>query len=799
MLSNQLKLAWRNLLGQRSYTLLNILGLSVGLAGGLLIFLFIRHHLSVDRHHTKFDRIFRITTDLHLDDGSVEPYPEAPLPMAEVLRTDYPQVEQAAFLRMNRSLTVSVRRPGRTASTPFLEQESTALVEPQFFQIFDYQWLSGNPKTALTMPGSIVLTASWAKRYFGDAAPIGQVVKLDHTINATVTGVVADPANPTDTHVGLFISIATHRQFNPTYDAKDEWWNFSSTDRLYVTLKNSAQASQLDAAFPKLAKKQFGDMAKAYEFHTQPLADVHFDVTRVGGVIRRSLLVSLGLIGAFLVFIACINFTNLATAQAFRRSKEVGIRKTLGSSRKQLAGQFLLETGLIISVATGLAIVLTWVSLPLFGSWVRVPISFHPDLIICLFISALMLLVVVLAGGYPAFVLSGFVPAMSLRGTLTAATTGGYSIRKGLVVLQFVVCQALLVGSLIVLKQVRFMQQADLGFQPGNVLTINLPMAEKKSWSAFKDELNRYANIKSVTLQYRPPSSKVMNGGSLKFGAKMDWTPYPVRERLADADYLKTYNLKLLAGRNIVEGDSIREYVINETLLHKLGFRRPQDVLGKRMQYYLSAVPLPIVGVVRDFHQRSLHEPIGPCFIATYPAMYRQAGIRIAGQSSVRTLAHIRAVWQRLYPTDVFDYEWLTDNLAHFYQTETTLSTLTNAFSLLAMLICCLGLYGLVAFTVGQRTKEIGIRKVLGASVSGIVALLTRDFVKLVIVGIAIASPLAWWAMNSWLQSFAYRVEIGPWVFVLAGSLGTSIALLTISYQSISAALMDPVKSLRSE
>ena len=799
MLDNTLKTAWRNLWAQRSYTLLNTIGLTIGLVGSLLIFLFIRHHLSVDRHHAKFDRIFRITTDLHLDDGSVEPYPEAPLPMAEVLRTDYPQVEQAAFLRMNRSLTVSVRQPGRTAPTPFLEQESTALVEPQFFQIFDYQWLRGNPKTALTAPGSIVLTESWAKRYFGEAAPTGQVIKLDHTINATVTGVVADPINPTDTHIGLFISIATLRQFNPAYDAKDEWWNFSSTDRLYVTLKDPAQAGQLDAAFPKLAKKRFGDMAKAYQFYTQPLADVHFDVTRVGGVIRRSLLASLGLIGAFLVFIACINSTNLATAQAFRRSKEVGIRKTLGSSRGQLAGQFLLETGLIVGVATALAVVLAWVSLPLFSNWVHLPISLDSDLTTYLFISALMLLVVVLAGGYPAFVLSGFVPAVSLRGTLTAATTGGYSLRKGLVVLQFIVCQTLLVGSIIVLQQVRFIQQADLGFQPDNVLTINLPMAEKKSWSAFKDELSRYANIKSVTLQYRPPSSKVLNGGSLKFGAKMDWTPYPVRERLADADYLKTYNLQLLAGRNIVEGDSIREYVINETLLHKLGFRRPQDVLGKRMQYYLSAVPLPIVGVVKDFHQRSLHEPIGPCFIASYPNMYRQAGIRMAGQSSAQTLAHIRAVWQRLYPTDVFDYEWLTDNLARFYETETTLSKLVNVFALLAMLICCLGLYGLVAFTVGQRTKEIGIRKVLGASVAGIVALLTRDFVKLILTGIVLASPLAWWAMNAWLQSFAYRVEIGPWVFVLAGGLGILIALLTVSYQSIRAAMMDPVKTLRSE
>ena len=799
MLNNTPKTAWRNLWAQRTYTLLNTIGLAIGLAGSLLIFLFIRHHLNVDRHHAKFDRIFRIVLDLHLDDGTVETYPEAPLPMAQALRRDYPQVEQAAFLIMNRELTVGINSPEKRTPTYFLEHDGTALVEPGLFQIFDYQWLAGNPKTALRAPNSVVLTQSWAKRYFGATNPVGQTINLNHTVGATVTGIVADPVQPTDTRIGLFISMPTIRQLDPEFDV-NSWGQLNSNYRLYVTLRDPQTAGSVAATFPALSKKQYGnEMAHAYQFHVQPLADVHFDMERVGGVIRRSLLASLGLIGAFLVFIACINFTNLATAQAFRRSKEVGIRKTLGSSRGQLAGQFLLETGLIVGVATGLALLLAWVSLPLFSNWVRLPISLNPDLTIYLFISALMFLVVVLAGGYPAFVLSGFVPAVSLRGTLTAATTGGYSLRKGLVVFQFIVCQVLLVGALVVMKQMHYIRQADLGFQQDNVLIINLPYGQKQSWQTFKNELSQYPDIRSVTLQYRPPSAKVMNGGSFMFEGKTDWVKFPVRERLADADYLKTYNLHLLAGRNIVPGDSIREYVINETLLHKLGFRRPQDIIGRRMQYHLSAVSLPIVGVVRDFHQQSLHEPIGPCFIASYPNMYRQAGIRVAGSSSVQTLAHIRAVWQRLYPTEVFDYAFLDDQLAQFYETETTISQLTNAFALLAILICCLGLYGLVAFTVGQRTKEIGIRKVLGASIAGIVTLLSRDFMKLVLVGITIASPVAWWVMNAWLQSFAYRVEIGPWVFVLAGGFGILVALLTVSYQSIRAAMLDPVKTLRSE
>ncbi|WP_338875162.1 ABC transporter permease [Spirosoma sp. SC4-14] len=800
MFINYLKIAFRNLRLQRTYTLLNVVGLTIGMAGGLLIFLFVRYHLNTDRHHTNFDRIYRIVLDLHLDDGSVEHYPEAPLPMAKTLRTEYPQVEQAAFLASNRSLTVSIHRPGQAAPAHFLEHDGTALVEGEFFQIFDYQWLSGDSKTALREPNCVVLTKSWSRRYFGTSNSIGRTLELDHKLTATVTGIVADPAQPTDTHIGLFISMPTIRQLDPDFNV-NEWGQLNSPYRLYCTLKDnaSATAKQVEATFPDLSKKHFGDVAHVFQFHIQPLADAHFDVDRVGGVIRPSLLWSLELIGLFLILTACINFVNLATAQAFRRSKEVGVRKTLGSSRGQLARQFLLETSLIVVMATALAMLVALLCLPVFNQWVHIQLSFRPDALLLLFIGVLMGVVVLLAGGYPAFVLSGFSPDASLRGKLVASLAGGYSLRKGLVIVQFVVCQALLVGALVVMKQMSFIRQTDLGYRKDNVVIVNLPTAEERSWEAFKNDLRQYSNIKSVTLQYRPPSANVMNGGSFKFGAKKDWISFPVRERLADANYLETYNLQLVAGRNITESDSIREYVINETLLHKLGFRDPKAILGKRMQYYLSSVPLPIVGVVKDFHQKSLHDLIAPCFIASYPAMYKQVGIRMAGGSSEQTLAHIRSVWQRLYPNDVFEYEFLEDQLERFYETETIISTLVNTFALMAMAICGLGLYGLVAFTVGQRTKEIGIRKVLGASVASIVALLSGDFLKLVLVAIGLASPVAWWAMSKWLQDFAYRIEIHWWMFALAGLLAIFIAFLTISFQSIQAATANPVKSLRSE
>ncbi|MBC8153898.1 MAG: ABC transporter permease, partial [Bacteroidetes bacterium] len=422
MFRNYLKIALRNLRTQHHYTLLNTIGLSVGLAGGLLIFLFLRHHLSTDRHHTKFDRIFRIDTDLHLADGSIEYNPEAPLPMAQALRTDYPQVEQAAFLMMLRELTVSTKRAGRVTPVRFQEHKGVGLVEAEWFDIMDYTWLRGNPKTALRAPNSVVLTESWAKRYFGDANPIGQVLMLNNKVSATVTGLLAEPPTTTDTNLGLFVSLATLKTMDPTYGMTDWYW-LNSINRLYVTLKDPAAAPALERAFPALAKKHYGANANIFRFHIQPMREFHFDVVRGGTTIRASLLWSLGVVGLLLIVAACINFINLATVQALRRSKEVGIRKTLGSTRGQLIRQFLLETSLIIGAATGLALLLVLLTLPLFNNWVQLNLALQPDWLTAGFIGLSLIGVILLAGGYPAAVLSGFSPGAALKGSLKAAST----------------------------------------------------------------------------------------------------------------------------------------------------------------------------------------------------------------------------------------------------------------------------------------------------------------------------------------------------------------------------------------
>lgn len=799
MLRSYLTIALRNLRAQRSYTLLNTLGLSVGLAGAWLIFLFIQHHLRTDRHHAYFDRIFRIGTDLYLDDGTIEYNPESPMPLAQVMRTDYPQVEQAAYLRMNRELTVGIARAGQAELVRFLEHKGTGFVEPEWFDILTYSWLKGDPKTALNAPNRVVLTESWARKYFGDDNPMGQTITLDNRVNATVAGVVADPPGPTDTDLGLFISLATFRQYDPDYD-QTNWWQLNSTNRLYVRLKHAGMAGQVAATFPALSKKHYGEMDHIFRFHIQPMREFHFDVDRdPGRAVRSSLLGALGVIGLLLVLAACINFVNLATAQALRRGKEVGIRKTLGSTRGQLVGQFFLETTLVVLGATVLAGLWVTLTLPFFADWVQADLHVRPDAQSVGIAGGLLVCVLLLAGGYPALVLSGVSPWKALRGKLTATPVGGVTVRQVLVVTQFVVCQALIVGALVVAHQMRYMQEADLGFRRDNVVMVRIPDKSKSTQEAFRQRLSAYPGIGSVSFEHRSPASNLNYGGSFKFNGRTDWEKYPVRERLADSHYIGTYGLRLIAGRNLQPSHSIREYVINETLAHQLGFRDPQQIIGKTLQYHLSPVFLPIVGVVRDFHQKSFHEAIGPCLITSYPKMYAQAGIRLTGPNPSQALQRIRTVWKSLYPNEVFEYEFLDDQVAKFYETETLTARLMNAFTALAILICGLGLYGLVAHTVGQRTKEIGIRKVLGASVAGIVALLSKDFLKLVLLGIAVASPLAWYVMNRWLQGFAYQVDIGGWVFARAGLLAIGIALLTISYQSIRAALMNPVSSLRSE
>ncbi|WP_345026818.1 ABC transporter permease [Ravibacter arvi] len=796
MLRNYLKTALRNLRCQHRFTLLNIVGLTIGMTGGILIFLFVRHHLSTDRHHSKFNRIYRIVYDQHLPDGSIEYNPEAPWPMASALRSELPGEEQAAFLSMNQELTLSIDLPGQGVKR-FLMHSGSAFAEPEWFGVFDFQWLAGNPETALSEPNTVVLTESSARRYFGALDPIGRRIRLNDTVDATVTGVLAEPVGATDLDLDVYISVATLPSLKPGYAAGD-WSVLNSTDRVFVVLKDIRSFSNLETTLAGIAARSYGSDA-GLSFHAQPLADVHFDVKRRGGVIRASMLWSLAALGVLLVLTACINFVNMATAQALRRGKEVGVRKILGSSRGQLTAQFLVETSLVAVSSLLAALLLTALLLPVFSSWAKTPLQFYFDTPTVLFLVLLIVIVIFLAGGYPSITLSGLLPVTALRGKLIGHTVGGLQLRQLLVGAQFVIGQVLMIGAIVVAAQMRYIQHADIGFQKENIVLVNLPPGRPALQQAFKNELRNYPSVKDVSISFLPLSTPGMYGGTFKFGNRDQDEKFVIRERFADADYLDTYGLKLIAGRNITPSDTIKEYVVNEALLRKLNIQDPQQIIGQSLQYYRSAIPLPIVGVVRDFHLQSVHEAVQPCFIASSADLYRQASIRLSGQRIQQSLRQIEGVWQKFYPTQVFEATFLDENLARYYETEILISRLVDTATLVAILIGCLGLYGLMTFVVIQRTKEIGIRRVLGASAVSVVKLLADDFLRLVLMAFLVAAPIGWYLMNRWLEDFAYRIELEWWCFGAAGLSMTGVALVTVVSHSLKAALANPVKSLRSE
>ncbi|MBR8838082.1 MAG: ABC transporter permease [Stigonema ocellatum SAG 48.90 = DSM 106950] len=800
MLQNYFTVAVRNLWSQRTYTLLNVLGLTVGLTGGLLIFLFLRYHLSTDRHQANFDRLVRFSTDLHLEDGTVEPSAGAPPPLAKALRASYPQVEQAAFMLNYPDMNVSFQRTAGAPLIRFIEHDGIVFVEPEWLDVLTYTWLTGNPKIALKAPNQVVLTESWAKRYFGTVTCLSKQITLQNNVVTTVVGVIADAPGPTDTPVQMLVSLPTAYAMGIDKRMADDWYVPNSTNRVYARLKDPSALAELQRAMPAFRKKYYGKSAHFFHFIIQPFADLHTDVLRdPAHTIRLPLLWSLGIIGLLLVVVACINFINLSTVQAFRRSKEIGIRKTLVSSRGQLIRQFLAETALVVGLATSLGLLLTLLLLPLFTDWVQLPLRLRFDGVTVGFVGLLAGGILLLAGGYPAIILSKFSPWAALTGSLKTTSGGGLTLRRVLVVAQFTVCQVLLLCALVVTRQTHYMQQADPGFTKDNIVIVDLPYNQKARHDAFKQKLLAYAGVQSVSLSVVPPVTPAMYGGQVKFNGRPDWEKFPIRDRLADADYLRTYGLHLLAGRNITPGDTIRDYVINETLMRKLGYHDPKQILGKPMLHYLSHVPLPIVGVVKDFYQKSMRDEISPCVIACWPEWYRKAGVRIGGHNMTQTLDQLEKSWQDVFPDEVFTYQFLNDEVANMYKTETLIVRLVNAFTILVILIGCLGLYSLVSYVVVQRRKEISIRKVLGASVSSVVALLAGDFLKLVFVAILLASPLAYYVMNRWLADFAYRIDLSWVIFMLAGLLAVGIALLTVSFQSIRAALIDPVKSLRSE
>ena len=800
MLRNYVNIAWRNLARHKAYTLINLLGLGLGIACATIIFAVVRYHLSFDTFHPNANRTYRIVTERHRDDISYQG--GVPAPLGKQFRADFAFADHVARKAAFDEQAITIRQ-GRDVQK-YIEKAGVACVDPDFFAIFSFPLLHGDARTALAEPNTVLLTERIARKYFGTTDVLGRTLRWHNDVDLRITGILADPPPNTDHPQEIYTAFGTIKSVKDGFfqwlASDDSWGGIASLMHCYVTLKPGVSAQTVEAALVPFRKKYQPADHNDRRYNTyrlQPFAEVHFDA-RFDGKVEKKYLLALGLIGLVLIATACLNFINLATAQALGRAKEVGVRKVLGGQRGQLFGQFMTETALLVLAAVGLAYGLAQVALPFINEWFEARISLrlagNGELV--LFLGTLAAVVTLLAGAYPGLVLAGFQPIMALRGRIGQREVGGFSLRRVLVVGQFVIAQVLIIGTLVVTQQMRYAKQTDLGFAKDAVVLLDLPVSDKAKLSTLHNQLAQLPGVAGVSFCSAPPAGTNNFTSGFQFGSRAEPEAYNIHIKYADDQFLNTFKLKLVAGRNIVVSDTVREYLINETAVKKLGLS-PGSVLGKRMQ--ANDLPGVVVGVVSDFHNLSFHEAIEPLCIASKLGQYQLCAVKIGLGNLPTTLAALERTWNGVFVEYSYNYEFLDDHIGRFYELEALMLRLILVFAAIAIFIGCLGLYGLVSFVVAQCTKEIGVRKVLGATVAGIVWQLDRQFIALVLMAFAIAAPLAGWAMNSWLAGFTYRVPLGADTFALA-ALGTlGLTLTVVGYQSVKAALMNPVKSLRSE
>jgi putative ABC transport system permease protein len=812
MLKNYLIIALRSISRNKAFSAINVLGLALGIACCLLIALFVRDELSYDRHFSKADRIYRIGFAGQLNQEPLD-YPMAGAPVGQQLKADFPEVE--AFTRIRLDGSPFVTYDGQT-----FKEAGFAYVDSSFFRVFDFPLLQGQPATALAEPRSVVISQELARKYFGSADPMGKVLQLK-AWNASykVTGVMAKMPSNTHFHFDMLASIAEYGL------AQNKSWlgfNFYT----YLVLKPGADMRRLAAKFPAEADRfispevekelgmslaEFRRSGNDFRMVVTPLTDIHlysqkkFEIEPNGNI--QYVYIFLAIAG-FMLLIACINFMNLSTAGASRRAKEVGVRKVLGSRKSQLVSQFLIESVLISLGALAVGILLVSFALPVFNELTGKAFSlaflnewyFLPALL------AFGILVGIGAGSYPAFYLSAFRPAAVIKGgkgagQLLPGKNGHwrdkFRLRSVLVVFQFFISVTLLVGTVVVYRQLTFMQQKALGYSREQVLVIQDSYALRKNEPVFTEKIRQLPQVLQATISASVPvgDSEDNNNGFFPLDKKEQTTV--MRHYRVDPDYVPALGLGLVQGRNFsrdFKTDSLG-VLLNESAVAALGWQ--QNPLGRQIRDSDGRI-LHVVGVLKNFHFESLHQKIGPMAM-TLGGNSGSILVKIKTDQVPALLATLKRSWNELTAEAPFNYSFLDDRFAQVYAAEQKLGKILAIFAGLTIFIACLGLFGLATFTARQRTKEIGVRKVLGASVTNIILLIAKDFLKLVILANVIAWPLAWYGMHRWLQDFAYRTSISPWIFVAAGALALLIALVTVSFQAVKAALGNPVQALRNE
>ena len=812
MFLNHCKIAWRNISRHKVYSTINVLGLAMGICGCIIIYLITSYELSFDTFHPDKERIYRIMGDVVESTGGTSHFGKLPLPVSQTARQELSGLSAVAGISpyMAKVTIPDGDKPDKQAKDFALPMtRNTGIADPSWFSIFHYDWLVGDPATALNDPFTVVLTESRARLYFGGGPldkMLGRIVVYDDSLRVSVSGIVKDWEKNTDLPFTDFISSATigssflKNSLNP-----DSWGQGDMSTWTFAKLPKGTKPAAVTTQMSAMVKRH-ADPSVKLTLLLEPLSDIHFNADVIENPARTAhmptLYVLMG-IAVFILGLAAINFINLSTAQSIQRAREVGVRKVLGSSRTGLIRQFLTETFVLTFFAVVLAVLLVNPLLRAFRSFIPSGVSFHlfhPSTLI--FLGLVTLITSLLAGFYPAKVLSSYLPVLSLKGSAAPKGSERWYIRKGLIVFQFTVSLVFIIGSIVVARQLNYIRHKDLGFTTDAIITVGTPGGDSLSRvKVAAEKIRQLSGISGVALEWLPPIDKYPRGMRIKFKST-DEKETGVGQVAGNEELIPLYHIKLLAGRNLEHSDSVQEFVINETCYRMMGCRRPEEAIGKML--YWNNKPYPVVGVVADFHGSSFHDLIRPLCIINRVDREWNLAIRLASKgqqaSSVQaTLTRIESAWKSVYPAAVFQYNFLDESIALLYEKDRQTATLINAATLVTIFISCMGLFGLIMFAAERRTKEIGIRKVLGASVANITVMLSKDFVLLITLAALIASPISWYAMNRWLGNFAYRISISWWVFLLAAVSALFIALVTISYQAIQAALRNPVKSLRTE
>jgi len=811
MFKNNLKIAWRNLRKRKVFSLINILGLALGFGCAILIFLFVNHHLGYDTFHQNSDRIYRFVTEERSD--VVEYTAAVPPGFSNAFKEDYAYADKMAKMVYwgDEVLTIEER------DLKIKVGEEVQFVEADFFKIFNFPLVNGSNDVPLTEPNTALITEEMAQTLFGGENPVGQTFLFGNKELITITGVLKDFPNTTMFKAKLFISFPTLESYF-SFAANENWGGITSNLMCFGLLHPNQDVGAIEANIAAYPKKFRPKSKNRHVYRLQPLNDIHLNTTYDGVVDSKTLWV-FSLIGLFILAMACINFINISTAQSVYRSKEVGMRKVVGSVyrskevgmrkvvggvKNQLFWQFMIETFLTSFLALLAGVGLCLLVLPWFNTIFGLTLSITGllDLRFVGFISLLLVLVTFLAGSYPGVLLAKVSPILALKNQLSATDAGSALTRKSLVIAQFTIAIVLIVGTLVVNQQLNYAISSDLGYDKTSIALVEIPTDEVEALQlkSLKDRLLDLPGVEKATLCFASPGASNRNWGtSIQYNNRPEPEEFSIQIKAADNNFVNTFDIPILAGRNFVERDTVDEVLVNETFAKKVGASPIDELLGKEIAINSGKVKGKIVGVVSDFHDRSFQENINPVFIAPIENYYSEFALKIKMDRAAETLAAVESEWSQLFSDFVFDYGFLDQKVAEQYQTEQQFLSLTKVFSVLAIFIGCLGVYGLISFFITQKTKEIGIRKVLGSNLGNILALLTKDVVFMVLIAGVIASPIAWLVMQRWLENYKYQTPLSWWIFVLAIVGVVVITMGTMGYKTLKAAMTSPVKSLKAE